>query len=407
MVFEIRLPPLGQTSDEMSIVEWYKNEGDTVDIAEPLLSVETDKSQVDVESAEAGTVLKIIAQPGEVLTSGSLLAYVGTPGAPILSEPGTPPRLGLAGASAPATAAAAPAVPAVAASAPVRAAGTRIQVSPAVRKLAADLGVDLSTVAGTGTNGIIERSDVQQAAERGVSEPVAPGTGAPPAADPGDLTAVAPLRRTMARRLTTSTQSIPTFRLTAHLDATAAKHEIAAYGTGLTYTHLLLRVVARALRDHPVMLRLWVEDGPRYRTLPGANVGLAVAGEDSLYVVTIPNPDQLALPALVEAVSAAAGRRRAGILSNVDQTPATITVSNLGMFAVDSFDAIIDPDQNAILAAASVQDRVVAVKSVPTVVPQLTVNLSCDHRSVDGAQGAHFLHTLRGYFETDPAGPAA
>jgi pyruvate dehydrogenase E2 component (dihydrolipoamide acetyltransferase) len=155
------------------------------------------------------------------------------------------------------------------------------------------------------------------------------------------------------------------------------------------------------------MLRLWVEDGPKYRTLSEPNVGLAVAGDDSLYVVTIPTPDTVSLPELVDIVKAAAGRGREGHLDKVDQTPATITVSNLGMFAVDSFDAIIDPDQNAILATASVQDRVVAVDGTPTVVPQLTVNLSCDHRSVDGAQGAQFLRSLRGYFETDPAGPAA
>jgi pyruvate dehydrogenase E2 component (dihydrolipoamide acetyltransferase) len=413
MVFEIRLPPLGQTTDEMSIVEWYKKEGDTIEIAEPLLCVETDKAQVDVESYEEGTVLKIIAQPGELLSSGSLLAYVGAPGEEIPSEPGAAPTKGAAPAAptAPAAAAApaaAPAAPPPAAPAP--AAGGRIQVSPVVRKLAADLGVDLATVTGTGAGGVITREDVQGAAGGGAASAAAAPAAAAPAGD-GELVAVAPLRRAIARRLLKSTQNIPVFRLTAHLDASAAKKEIEAYtaahGKGLTYTHLLLRAVARALRDHPVMMRLWVEDGPKYQVLTDPNVGLAVAGDDSLYVVTIPTPDTATLADLVEAVKGAAERGRAGQLSKADQSPASITISNLGMFAVDSFDAIIDPDQNAILATASVQDRVVAVDGVPTVVPQLTVNLSCDHRSVDGAQGAQFLRSLRGYFETDPAGPAA
>jgi len=412
MVAEIRLPPLGQTSDEMSIVEWYKEEGDRIEIAEPLLCVETDKSQVDVESAEEGIILKIIPQPNELLSSGTLLAYVGELGEDIPSEHDAPPNEDHAAptpqpAAEPAATTAAESAAAVIADVPE--ADRRVRAAPIVRKIAAELGVDLSTVTGTGFGGIIERADVQKAAEAG--SPAATGTTATPSITrptEDQLSDVPPLRRSIARRLTKSVQTIPSFSIGAQLDATAARKEIADHGDGLTYTHLLLRSVARALREHPPMRRLWVEDGPKYRTLLEPNVGLAVAGEDSLYVVTIPAPDTLTLSALIETVSAAAGRGRDGALNTEDHAPATITVSNLGMYGVDSFDAVIDPDQNAILAVASVRDRVVPLDGnlALGVVPQLSVNLRCDHRSVDGVQAAKFIRTLASNFETDPAGPA-
>lgn len=394
MVAEIRLPPLGLTSDEMSIVEWYKSEGDAIQIAEPLLCVETDKAQVDVESAEEGIVLKIIAQPGGVLSSGALLAYVGEageevpsgeyssgPDAPLLEEAPPNPESTPAQHPKPDT--------------------VRARMSPVVRKLAVDLGVDLTVIMGSGPGGLIVRADVQRAHEEqqtgGAKSAIAEATP--------EFSDVPALRRVIARRLTKSVQTVPQFSIVAHLDARVAKQQIAGYCTvgkpGLTYTHLLLRAVARALREHPTMRRLWSDEGPKYRTLASPDVGLAVAGDGLLYVVTIPAPDSATLPALVETVAAAVGRGRAGTLSKDDQAPAAITVSNLGMFGVDSFEAIVDPDQTAILAAASVQDRVVAENGVPAVVPQLTVSLSCDHRTVDGAQAARFLQTLRTYFETD------
>lgn len=367
MAIEIRLPNLGQTSDEMTILEWYKSEGDPVEIAEPLLCVETDKSQVEVESAEEGVVLRIVAQPGDRLASGALLAYVGSPGdaAPSPQPPG------------------------------------RVQALPAVRKLAAELGVGLAGVAGTGPGGRVERGDVERAAP---AEPAAPVATEP--ADAGQE--MSPIRRAIARRLTQSVQTIPQFSVTARLDARAARQAIGAYGAGdggtLTYTHLLLRALARALREHPRMLRVWSDDGPRYNVLTSPDVGLAVAGDESLHVVTIPEPDATPVPALVETVAAAASRARAAALGKDDQRPAAITVSNLGMHDVDSFQAIVDPSQTAILAVASVRDQVVATGGGFAIVPQLTVCLTCDHRTVDGVDAARFLTTLRTHFATDPMG---
>ena len=397
MANEIRLPPLGQTADEMSIVEWYKNVGDKIDLAEPLLCVETDKAQVDVESAEEGVVLAILAKPGDLLASGTLIAWVGQPGEVLEAAPADAGAVVASSGVEPKATPAPSEAPAAASDAPP---AGKARVSPVVRKLAADLGVDLSLISGSGAGGVIQRADVEAAAQ-------SPRLSAPNTSQDGDHLEVPALRRAIARRLTKSTQTIPQFSLRADLDATLAKRTIASAGGGLTYTHLVLRNVARALREHPTMLRIWDDNGPTYRALSHAHVGMAVAGDDSLYVVTIPEPDAIGVSALVGAVAGAADRGRMGTLSKQDQLPAAIAVSNLGMFGVESFEAIIDPDQTSILAVGAVRESVVSVEGEIRVAPIMTVNLSCDHRSVDGAQAAKFLRTFRTYFETDPAGPSS
>ena len=404
MVEQIRLPSLGQTSDEMSIVVWYKKVGDPIKIGEPLLCVETDKAQVDVESAEEGIVLKIVAEPGESLSTGALLAYVGALGE-IVPEDASAPILG-----APSTPVAAPVVvtaPVVAAASEtslptvslptVTAPAGRVQALPVVRNLAASLGVDLSTLTGTGPGGRIERADVEAAARYGT-------TAEPTTTDSttADSTTVSAIRRAIARRLTRSIQTIPQFTVDAKLDARLARDTLSSGGVpGLTYTHLLLRAIARAAREHPAMLRVWSEEGPSYRVLDAADVGLAVAGDDSLYIVRIAEPDRLPLADLVSRVRAAAERARDGVLSAEDQLPVALSVSNLGMFDVESFRAIVDPDQTAIVAVGAVQDCVVARDGKAFVIPQVSVSVSCDHRSVDGVQAAKFLQSLKRHFETD------
>ncbi len=388
MVEQIRLPSLGQTSDEMSIVVWYKKVGDPIKIGEPLLCVETDKAQVDVESAEEGIVLKIVAEPGESLSTGALLAYVGALGE-IVPEDASAPILG-----APSTPVAAPVVAAASETSlptvslpTVTAPAGRVQALPVVRNLAASLGVDLSTLTGMGPGGRIERADVEAAARYGTT------------AEP---TTVSAIRRAIARRLTRSIQTIPQFTVDAKLDARLARDTLSSGGVpGLTYTHLLLRAIARAAREHPAMLRVWSEEGPSYRVLDAADVGLAVAGDDSLYIVRIAEPDRLPLADLVSRVRAAAERARDGVLSAEDQLPVALSVSNLGMFDVESFRAIVDPDQTAIVAVGAVQDCVVARDGKAFVIPQVSVSVSCDHRSVDGVQAAKFLQSLKRHFETD------
>ena len=194
-------------------------------------------------------------------------------------------------------------------------------------------------------------------------------------------------RRAVAERLTRSVQTIPQFSVGIDVDMSgaAAQLEYARSGglTGLTYTHLLLRATAAALREHPALNRLWVSEGPRLRQLERADVGLAVAGEDTLLVPVIAEPDLLELSALVELTEEAERLAREGKLT---ATPVAITLSNLGMFGVDRFTAIVDPDQTAILALGAVRERV-----------ELT--LTVDHRVVDGVLAARFLAAIRARLE--------
>ena len=328
------MPPLGQTSDELRIVVWRKREGDAVAVGEPLLEVETDKATLEVEAALAGTLLRIVHGEGQTVQSGTVIAFVGEPGEEIADE-----------------------------------APAKVQAAPAVRRLAQEHGVDLAQVRGSGPGGRVERADVLALVD---------GAAA------GEL--VSGHRRALAARLVRST-AIPQFTVGVTVDMTAAMPLIE--GT-VTLTHVLLQAMARSLRAHPEMNRLWVDGGPRLRALERVDVGLAVAGDDTLLVVTIPEPDLLSLPQLAREAGRAALAARDGDVPAENRGPASITLSNLGMVGVDRFTALIDPDQTAILAAGRVVER-------PQ--PQLELNLTVDHRVVDGSQAGAFLASIRADLE--------
>jgi pyruvate dehydrogenase E2 component (dihydrolipoyllysine-residue acetyltransferase) len=330
----VKMPPLGQTSDELRIVAWRKREGDAVAVGEPLLEVETDKATLEVEAALAGTVLRIVYGEGQTVQSGTVIAYVGEPGEEIADD-----------------------------------APAKVQAAPAVRRLAQEYGVDLAQVRGSGPGGRVERADVLALAGD---------------TDTDEL--VSPHRRALAARLVRSA-AIPQFTVGATVDMTAALPLIE--GT-VTVTHVLLQAIARSLREHPEMNRLWIDEGPRLRRLERADVGLAVAGDDTLLVVTIPEPDLLSLPQLAREAGRAALAARDGVVPAENRGPSAITLSNLGMAGVDRFTALIDPDQTAILAAGRIVER-------PR--PQLELNLTVDHRVVDGFAAGKFLDAIRAELE--------
>jgi len=209
-------------------------------------------------------------------------------------------------------------------------------------------------------------------------------------------------RLALANRLTRSVQTIPQFSAAVDVDmrTAAAQLEQARTGgvAGLTYTHLLLRATAQALREHPALNRLWLSEGPRVRQLERADVGLAVAGDETLLVQTIAEPDLLELSALVEVTGRAERLAREG---KVVGGPAAITVSNLGMFGVDRFSAIVDPDQTAILAVGAVKERVSAAAGEVRIGPWVELTLTVDHRVVDGVLAARFLAAIRARLESD------
>jgi len=364
------MPPLGTTSDELRIVEWLKEEGDEVALGEPLLAVETDKATLEVEAVSAGTLLRIVRATGAVVDVGDVVAYVGAPGDEVPAETEDEPSSTAPGGER-------------AAQAPR---SSQVAASPAVRRLAAEHGVDLALVRGSGPGGRVEKRDVLSRVERA----------------PADAELVSPQRQALARRLSRAA-TVPQFSAGVTVDMTSAaallERERAAGIAGLTYTHLLLRAIATVLRAHPEMSVLWVDEGPRRRRLERVDVGLAVAGEDALLVVTIPEPDRVPLAELVELSDRAAAEARAGRLSERFGSPAAVTLSNLGMVGVDRFTALVDPEQTAILAAGAVVERPGATSDGIGLVPQLELTLTADHRVVDGMVAGRFLAALRALLE--------
>jgi len=360
MARPVRMPPLGTNEDELRIIKWLKEVGSMVEQGEPLLEVETDKATLEVEAAVAGTLLAVLHDADETVAVGEVLGFLGAPGEEVpAAEPSS----------------AAPA--------------TKVQAVPVARKLAQEHGIDLASVRGSGPGGRIEKQDVLALVE-----------AAPVPEDEIDLSRH---RRAVAERLTVSVQTIPQFSVGVDVDMSRAAAQLAqerAEGVaGLSYTHLLLQATAGALRELPAMNRLWVGEGPRLRQLVRADVGLAVAGEETLLVPTIAEPDLVDLSSLVELTRQAETLAREE--GKVTGGPAAITLSNLGMFGVDRFSAIVDPDQTAILAVGAVTDRVSAAAGEVRVGPWVELTLTVDHRVVDGVLAARFLAAVRARLESD------
>lgn len=397
MAHRIDMPSLGQTSDELLIVEWFKKEGDTVSLGEPLLSVQTDKAQIDVESVVAGTLLKVLRPAGDTVEAGSPVAYIGAPGEAVLDLPaGAEDRAGSGAIDVVTATAAAPDRPGSDFAPSVL--PRRVAALPAARQRASELSIELAGIAGTGPDGVVTVRDVERVAEEATVR----------TADP-DVVAVPPLRQVIARRMAASAQQVPQFTLTVSVDATAARHlvraqraEVAA-APRLTYTHLIVRAVAAALRAFPSVNRLWIDEGPRYRQLRRSDVGLAVACDDGLRVVSIPEADQVPLAELAGLIGRAADRARSGSMLPADRMPASVTVSNLGMHGIEQFDALVDPDQTAVLAVGTVEERPVAREGALAILPMMRMSLSTDHRVVDGALAAQFLQAVKGAVESTGA----
>jgi pyruvate dehydrogenase E2 component (dihydrolipoamide acetyltransferase) len=378
MATPIRMPALAQTSDELRLTAWLKTEGEQVTEGEPLFEAETDKAELEVEATASGTLLRCLARPGETVSTGTVVAWIGHPGEDIpVAVPG---RLGaVAGPDrAPATVSPSPGVSSPA-SVPATVSSSRLPATPAARTLARERGIDLAQVTGSGPGGRIERRDVLAATD---------GAGSR-RADDGTTDVVPPHRRAIAARLSRAA-AVPQFTVSRTVDARPALARAAALD-GVTLTHVLLQAAAAALRAMPDVNRVWLDDGPRFLRLAHCHVGLAIAADDNLIVATIPEPDRLGLEELALTTRRAVDEGRRGRLSAVFTAPAAMTLSNLGMFGVDRFEAIVDPDQTAILAVGRAVERPAVTADGIAAVPQLDLALTVDHRTVDGAAAAWFL----------------
>ena len=432
MAHAILMPKPGQMTEECTVIAWHKKEGDPVKRGDVLFEIETDKSAMDVEAFDDGVLLKIIATEGQTVPVNTVCAYVGQPGeaipeaapavvpAPAAAAPALPP------APTPAAAPAAPVTP-VAPEAPVAAPAAtgegRLRISPRASRAAAEAGVDPRTIAGTGPEGRITERDVLAAIQVAAASPApavaaAPRIGPAPAAPgvapaPAPLSVTAPLsatsvegeeeprplnrmRRVIADRLTHSWTSTPHFTVTVAVDVTgllALRAELKASGTNLTVTDFVLAATAQTLAEFPdVNSRT---DGAAVWPRRRVHLGLAVSVPAGLVVPVIRDADRLGLGELHDRAAALAGAARDGTLPIDDMTGSTFTVSNLGMFGVDEFSAIINPGEAAILAVASAIPTVVAVGDAMGIRSILKLTLSADHRLVDGEMGARFLNAIR------------
>ncbi|MFY9773891.1 MAG: dihydrolipoamide acetyltransferase family protein [Trebonia sp.] len=378
MATPVRVPALAQTSDELRLTAWLKTEGEQVTEGEPLFEAETDKAELEVEATASGTLLRCLTGPGETVSIGTVVAWIGQPGEDIpQAVPGVPEAAATAR-RVPATVSPSPGV-ASPASVSATDSSPRLPATPAARALARERGIDLAQVTGSGPGGRIERRDVLAALD----------SASPRRADDGTTDVVPPHRRAIAARLSRAA-TVPQFTVSRTVDARSALARAAGLD-GVTLTHVLLQAAAVALRAMPDVNRVWLDEGPRFLRLEHCHVGLAIAADDNLIVATIPEPDRLGLEDLVLTVRRAVDEGRRGRLSAVFTAPAAMTLSNLGMFGVDRFEAIVDPDQTAILAVGRAVERPAVTADGIAAVPQLDLALTVDHRTVDGAAAARFL----------------
>ncbi len=429
MAYVIEMPKLSDTMEEGGIANWLKKEGESVKVGEPLVEIETDKATQEYESPEDGVLLKILVVPGKTVGLRTPIAIVGEKGESFdlnaltgaaKSEVAKAPAKAEASKGAPQVAASkvgpeASAVKGTVAVAPSSAApsgGTngRVKASPLARKKAADLGVDVAQVAGTGPGGRVVLRDVEAL---GQSLPAAggPSISGGTVAFAGPATTTVPvtmMRKTIAKRLVAAKNEAPHFYLTVSADVTGlvewrARINADSAKTGankVSLNDVVIMAVSRALVRHPMVNASW--QGETIVQNHAAHISVAVALPQGLVTPVVRNAHQLGLRDIAKQVADLAAKAKDGKLSNEDYAGGTFSISNLGMYGIEEFTAIINPPQAAILAVgAAVPTPWVDAKGQMVVQQRMRMTLSCDHRVVDGAIGAQFLKTLVGFLE-DP-----
>jgi pyruvate dehydrogenase E2 component (dihydrolipoamide acetyltransferase) len=402
MAFSVVMPALEMVQETGKLLAWRKKEGDRVSKGEPLLEIETDKAVVEIEAPADGVLAGIKASEGADIPVGQTIAWIVSPGEqPPTDGASQPAPAARAVSQARQTAHSAPATNVPSATAPAPSA----KISPKARRLAKELGVDVATVHGSGPGGEILASDIESAhvgtaALGRPGGPELPGRSAAHATESGMLEIPGSIGRIMAERTTQSWTTVPHFFVSRDVDATALNEyrdqiisEIEkTHQVRITHTDLLVALVARVLLKHPRLNASWTPEGIRLHD--HVNMGVAIAVDDGVVAAVIPNAHTAALAEIATQRRAVADRARSGKLRPADIADATFTISNLGMYQVDRFTAIITPPQAAILAIGAITDRVVALDGKPAVRPMMTLTLSCDHRVADGARAAMFLNDL-------------
>ena len=444
MATKVFMEALSPTMEEGRLVKWLKNEGDQVKSGEPLAEVETDKAIMELVARGDGVLRKRLVNEGESRPVGQLVGVIAAPdenidaliaeaggggqagaaaAAPAQSAARAPEPAAAAAAASQAQAAAAPppekavaaaggapprttqaAPPAAAATGSAGGNGGHVRSSPLARRLAREQGLDLGQVQGSGPGGRIIRRDIEAAVAAGpvaAARPAALGPRPSTGADYEDV-ALTQIRKTIARRLAESIGPIPTFYLTAELDlsrVTEMREAMAQLGPEfkVSVNDVLLKAVAIALSQHPEVNAHWLGDKIRYHNR--VHLGMAVATNDGLIVPVIFDADKKRMSEISAEAKELAKLARERKLKPEQYTGSTFSVSNLGMYGIDQFTAIINPPEVGIIAVGTAMDRVVSENGEFKVRKHLRLTMSCDHRAVDGAVGAQFLQTLRRLIE--------
>ena len=421
MATKVVMEALSPTMEEGRLVEWKKNTGDAVTVGDVLAEVETDKAVMELVARATGILINQVVAAGSTVPVAGTVAWIGAAGEAVP---------GAAGAGSPAVPAATAAVtPAVASraeqavlptaesrdpgpdaqdrgpptSAPaapsLRMTDSRVKASPLAKRIAADKGLDLNSMAGSGPEGRIIKRDVESASGAPAATPT------PRAAVTGAGFTDVPLsqmRKTIAKRLVQSIGPIPTYYLTAEADmervAEAREALVSKDEKGkFSFNDVVIRATAAALRQHPWVNAWWIDTG--VRQWHEVHVGVAVAVEEGLITPIIRHADQKSLREIAAEVRELAGRAREKKLKPEEYTGATFSVSNLGMFGIDEFTAIINPPEAAILAVGRIEPKAIVADGAVVVRRRMRITMSCDHRVIDGATGAAFLKTLVGMLE--------
>jgi len=420
MITKVHMEALSPTMEEGQLVRWLKSEGDAVTNGDVLAEIETDKATMELVARGDGTLRKVFLGAGGTAPVGEVIAVIaaadddisgiqGASGGGAATAVADEPRQEAKPAEAAAPASAATPAPTAPAPAAPTSDGGRVKASPLARRLADDLGVDLGRVEGSGPGGRIVKRDVEAAKESGVAAPAAAGYAAwtPDEAEYEDVP-VSQMRKTIAKRLVESIGPVPHFFLTVDIDmgrVMEARGRINAMleksGEKISINDILLKAVAGALRRHPECNAQW--HGTHVRRFNAVHLGVAVAVEDGLITPVVKNAHLKGIAQIGAEVRELAGRAREKRLMPDEYMGATFSVSNLGMFGIHEFTAIINPPEAGILAVGGVEDTPVVVDGEIVVRPRMRITMSCDHRVIDGAQGSRFLATLRAMLEEPTA----
>jgi pyruvate dehydrogenase E2 component (dihydrolipoamide acetyltransferase) len=436
MATKVVMEALSPTMEEGRLVEWKKQEGEPVAVGDVLAEVETDKAVMELVARAGGTLLKHIVEAGSTVPVSEPVAVIGDPGedggaeasrgktngqrgsgkaktqspaeaqgtqpAPDRNQPTSmPPAPPARAATESRPAAAQPKAATSSQPSPAPQSGGRVKASPLARRIAAERGVDLGGVSGTGPEGRIVARDLEGIAAGIRSEAVVPlplPRSAPRSAEqPYTDVPLTQIRKTIARRLAQSIGPIPTFYLTSEVDMERVGEAREALPQKVSFNDIIIKAVAMALRQHPACNAWWQEDHIRYWN--EVHVSMAVAVEEGLITPVIRNTDQKVLREIAEESKDLATRARERRLKPEEYTGGTFSVSNLGMLDIDEFTAVINPPEAGILAVGRIMQKPVAEQGQVALRRRMRLTMSCDHRVIDGATGAQFLQTLKGMLE--------